>query len=503
MLLTIFLDSNPRRKQIFSEEIVESKRHDRSMTAVINGLTIGQAQEKGLVSEPSSREVSMGEDEQDEYSAEEASSEEEDVQHKVQPKVRPASPTKAAFQTPTTPTISASGNPFNQPTTTTPTSTISAIRNPFDTAVQPAKSTATTLQQPLFAPKTVETPLESGKGQETTDEETSNPFLLSSNIMPQNNLNPFGLTTPTSVTSKPFEISSVNPANSNLLPFSAAMKQFQEPTPAPGFDFGAVLRQATAQQTAATSNQPSQTARSGIPAIDTSHLPPNKNFDFGFKKSTQPVTPWPDQTSNQPSSVSNEPLTPAATPGNALPNESATLGAAKASFVASVTPASTPSHYKTPPTTTFQAGLSQGQGLFTFDTPPSKLLFQPAVQGGQAATPSNPSAIPGLFHSTSVATPPTLISSVDPLKEAREQLIDQLAHELMDGGANSYLDQFFEHVLGGIVKESLEMVQKEEDDMLVGKFAISYVHRTICNGGNVPRSINMLFKIAPLLTTFV
>ena len=424
----------------------------------------------------------MGGDEQDEYSAEEASGEEDDAQHKVQS----ASPTKATFQKPPTPMTSTPGNPFNQTSTVTPVSGTSVNHNPFDTAVLPANSTVTTLQQPLLAPQNPPTSSQIGKGQGKTDEKAANPFLLSSKITPQNN--PFGLLPSTPATSKPFEISPVNPSSSNLLPFSAAMKQFEDPTPTPVFDFSAALKQANGKQTANGSNQTSQTTASGIPPIDTSRLgPPSKTFDFGFKKITQPTTPGSAQQSTQRSSISDQPLTPATTPGSTASTAGVTLGAAKAPAIDSVTPASTPSRPKTPPTTTFPAGLSQGQGLSNFNAPPAKLLFQPAIQIEQPPTPSNPHAIPDLFHSTSTAIPSTLVSSIDRQKEAREQLINQLAHELMDGSTNSYVDQFFEHVLGGIVKESLDIVQREEDDMLVGKFAI---------GLNciVPRFINFHFS---------
>ena len=410
------------------------------ITAVINGLTLRQARERGLIEETSG-EVSMGRDEYDEYSPEESSSDEEDEQHGKQS----ASPTKTTFQKPTTPTMSAFGNPFNQSSTT------SASRNPFDTAVQP-------------------TLLKSGKGQETADEKSVNPFLLSSKITPQDK-NPFGLSPSTATSWKPFETSSVDPATSNLLPFSAAMKQFEDPKPAPTFDFAAILKKANAEMDArkaeTTSNQSPQTARSGIPAIDTSNLgPPPTTFDF-FKKPTQPTTPNPAQ----PSSVLFQLPTPATTPGSGASAETATATASN-----TITPASTPDRPRTPPSTTFQAGLSQGQGLSTFSTPPAQLLFQPAIQNEQPATPaspSNPHAIPGLFHQTPTAPLPTLISSVDAQKKARERLLDQLTHELMNEGDHSYMDQFFEHLLGGIVKDSVETVQKEEDDELVGKFSLT------------------------------
>ena len=49
-------DSNPRRRQIFSRTLVESKRHDRTLPAIINGLTASQAQSQGLVEEMSEAE---------------------------------------------------------------------------------------------------------------------------------------------------------------------------------------------------------------------------------------------------------------------------------------------------------------------------------------------------------------------------------------------------------------------------------------------------------------
>ena len=51
MLLTIITDSNPRRAQIFSKNLVEKKRLGRTFPAVINGLSASQARLNGLVEE--------------------------------------------------------------------------------------------------------------------------------------------------------------------------------------------------------------------------------------------------------------------------------------------------------------------------------------------------------------------------------------------------------------------------------------------------------------------
>ena len=47
--LTVEIDSNPRRKQIFSKNLVEQKRLDRTLPAIINGLSVSQARAQGLL----------------------------------------------------------------------------------------------------------------------------------------------------------------------------------------------------------------------------------------------------------------------------------------------------------------------------------------------------------------------------------------------------------------------------------------------------------------------
>ena len=51
MLLTFILDSNPSRKQIFSQALVEKKRLGRSLLAVINGLSASKAREMDMLTE--------------------------------------------------------------------------------------------------------------------------------------------------------------------------------------------------------------------------------------------------------------------------------------------------------------------------------------------------------------------------------------------------------------------------------------------------------------------
>lgn len=53
ILADVALDQNPRRKQIFSRMLVESKRLGRTLPAVVNGLSASQAQAQGFVEDVS------------------------------------------------------------------------------------------------------------------------------------------------------------------------------------------------------------------------------------------------------------------------------------------------------------------------------------------------------------------------------------------------------------------------------------------------------------------
>lgn len=62
MLLTISTDTNPRRQQIFSKNLVDQKRLSRTLPAVINGLSAAQARANGQVEDLSTREGSPTDD---------------------------------------------------------------------------------------------------------------------------------------------------------------------------------------------------------------------------------------------------------------------------------------------------------------------------------------------------------------------------------------------------------------------------------------------------------
>ena len=468
------LDSNPRRKQIFSEDLVEAKRHGRLIPAVINGLSVAKAREQGQIGEQPSQEVSMDEGGGDINEAEDVSSEEGSTP------AQSSSPTKAIFSKPLIPTMSTTRKADNPVSNHTP----SAPRNPFGTATMPSKSLSVGSPDPSFIAKTPQTSASGPGGPRMTNDDPGNPYLLSSVIKPQSN--PFGLTPSATTTSRPFELNSVNPSTSSSLPWSSAMKEHETPNPTPSFSFGmsketaAPIKQGPTEQRTTLSNQVPLTSASPFSAIQKSALPPlNPSFNFGdVLKAAQYAPPANVRSSNQGSAIMNQPFTPAPTSGNATATETTTTETAKAPIFNFATPTTTPTLPHTSPTTTSQVGLSQGSTLPAFDSPaPSKLLFQPARQNIAEKEPSISQSIVTAPFATPITNPSSLFVPVNPQKEAKERLIDQLARELMAEGSKSYMEQFLEYTLRSIVKESMGIVQQEEDESDVEKFRTWYLSR--------------------------
>lgn len=138
MLANFVIDTNPRRKQIFSRNLVEHKRLGRTFPAVINGLSASQAKSQGLVydsaaetSSVSDQEPLFVEDLDEEQANARSRSATPDQNDEIQnnstelnPSASPFTPTPnlCGFPTPSRPSLS-SGSIFGMPTP--PTSTTS------------------------------------------------------------------------------------------------------------------------------------------------------------------------------------------------------------------------------------------------------------------------------------------------------------------------------------------------------------------------------------------
>ena len=159
MLLTRFIDTNPRRKQTFSKNLVEKKRLGRTLPAVISGLTVSESRAKGQIEESSASEGSPASKADDEPLFLN-----DDLYENPSEGFKPTANNGTA-ETPASLTLSRpSTNTFSStesiaPFQNTHTPAASTIPKPLSNFPLPASSTFGQPTGPPKAPNTSETPI--------------------------------------------------------------------------------------------------------------------------------------------------------------------------------------------------------------------------------------------------------------------------------------------------------------------------------------------------------
>ena len=148
-MLAKTLDSNPRRKQLYSRTIVERKRLGRSLSAVIDGISAANARAQGMLEESSDVEDASESNDENLFLDENS-----DVEHKIST-ARSPSPTQQEDQKPNSTIESTAGgfkagSMFGKPT---------VVPNPFQAQVngsendtQPSLLKNGAALQPTFNP---------------------------------------------------------------------------------------------------------------------------------------------------------------------------------------------------------------------------------------------------------------------------------------------------------------------------------------------------------------
>lgn len=317
--------------------LVENKRYGRSFPAVINGMSVKEAVDAGMVNE--------GEEEMEDYDVTEVGSEgPADIQQSaslfVPEATKPAGQTTSIFNsggmtnTTQAPAAPATGNPFafGKPSaaTTAPSTGI------FGAATKPAEPTPTTN---LFAPKP-----SNGENQTSASKQSSSIFGASS--APSSNFNFLGKPAESagskskvdlgnSIFSKPAE---AKKADAPTVTSPAAAPLFQWPskpaTPSTFENAGSEEKKAEESTTpkqslfqnpgAATENASSGTKQSGLvqftpPAKPQEASAPKPTFGF----TTEPKAAEADQPSSSPGfsflKSASKPAVPSTTPPSASP----------------------------------------------------------------------------------------------------------------------------------------------------------------------------------------
>ncbi|KAL8828168.1 MAG: hypothetical protein Q9191_002744 [Dirinaria sp. TL-2023a] len=89
-------DANPRRKQLFSKNLVETKRHHRTLQAIVNGITSSEAQARGMIDPATEIESPLPADGQSLFLMEESQDKNETPLRSETPRSEP----KASFSPP-------------------------------------------------------------------------------------------------------------------------------------------------------------------------------------------------------------------------------------------------------------------------------------------------------------------------------------------------------------------------------------------------------------------
>ncbi|KAL9596113.1 MAG: hypothetical protein Q9219_006012 [cf. Caloplaca sp. 3 TL-2023] len=430
-------DTNANRKQTFSMNLVEQKRHGRTLPAVVNGMTVTQAQAQGMVvDEDSDNEGSSS-------SAEETLFLPEGTEPSTKPAtegIKPSDPRPQAI-----PRESISNtNPLFQAWTTPPTSSDKARTDtPTSTSFFGKPSLSVPLQsnvQPI-APDTNSSHLA-----------TASPFSTQRKAEPTGNLLD-------------------QPANPNPAPSGSSAGSMLNPKPLsisepPKFSFG-------------TSPVFHPVGTGDEPKSEKNSTSVNSQFASSPFKAANPISK-DQKTSSSPFSflnpISGGATKPASTmfsqPLNPPPKEGTTSNSTPSSFSSLFPKAS-----HAPVNTSDQ---QPDKAINLSDPPFTKPNFQsssipplpPNVDSVEPSKP-NPPASPDLNHQTQQTPPitafgsksvPATTSNPKPAgfeaPDPRPVVLDALAEGLLmeDQGL---LQQFIEYTIGPIVREAFQEVEEE------------------------------------------
>ncbi|MCJ1306995.1 hypothetical protein MMC25_000639 [Agyrium rufum] len=477
-------DTNTARKQIFSESLVEVKRHGRTIPAVINGLTVVQAREQGMIEavDPGSIASSMDVDNNSDslFIPENAASSNATIIPSTTPFISTPSAAVAEppmfdpFGRPIPTTKTEVGTPplrppAPQPSLFPPQSLGPAPSNPFQTTSTKSASPFNTLSSPWAIPSktAANAPIQpTFKG--SISDEAPKPNTQSS-ILPS--------TVPSLQVDKEATQSipserSTSPTTANHT-FLDSTRQTTSTTPSPAiFQFAPII--------AKTSSPFTQRNISGSPIFESTK--PNKGAPSIHlkKESPDPLNPNTPTASFNDQEQSPAPFQPA------LNSTFFSSGAPTFDTLRQPLPLTSlpPSDHETKfspappllPRNSFLKGRNQNH--FIPSTNPilngevkataqhSQPPLFPYISSIEHAPPiplTRPGQEPSSIFKTQPASPSSQVQTQEVERRHREELISQLAAVLIsqNGGL---LEQFVEHVTGPLVLGCMTQAKKEKQD---------------------------------------
>lgn len=494
-------------KQIWSFRLVEAKRHNRTLSAIINDMSVHAARKAGLIEE-SEKDGNDAQKQPNDFLFVTGHSEEEDAaQVEEKPKAKPSkektepklNPFAVNF-TPTGSTAPSAG--FTAPPTTEKTahvlgrfgqhvpsdSLFNHVRNEVDS--QPS-----TINSPLPPEHAIATTksLVSGQQarpaqQQATAGNTSPDSVGFFNASQRNSskTSPFAWQQTTLPNQFATPINTPNHASNSTFPAQPSTSPFQrpvthEPSQSSIFHFGTTIPTGTSSSVQARTDSDSVVANETSPESDFS------KFTFSANNAVRTLAQPSSSLDLQPPSTFNA-LT-FQTSRNIRPNsfkfptDQSLLAPTQAATQAPVTTSTLSNHVVvSQPSTTLP---SSDTALFTFGTPENKDSGEGIAKvhgnprrSSETTIPSSAST-PGSSEKRFLKTP-IVQASAPPIHDnaAKQSNVMQSLAQNMVLESYGFLEQFVEFIVGPIIHESLQQYESETMQQQAGQSVVQVVTGT-------------------------
>ena len=458
MVTNLGTDSNQRRKQMFSKSLVELKRSDRSLSAIIDGVLIFESQ--SVTGDSSGAENSSHSDHESLFITGDSDDEEMKDSSPIEAAILKKGPLQHTSK------LNSSANPFEPAPSVNGTTATNAA--PFANAVSFGKPTSFASSTPPFGNSSTVTKSNTPSSSDPTPLNQQPPkfnfFPPSTTTELTNNMLPASSLTAIKPTVNVLPTSTGNPSpEPKKTLFPSPSTYTLDPTK---FSFGssplfeAAKAKGNADNHDVTNISDNSMSRSSIPSFQDpkiSILPTQPSFSSSATATAPPSASFSSPLSFPKSSETS--TTPASTP------------------FSTISPKSFPTTQAIPPLTTSPATLS----FASFSKSNSRDEALKPASSPKPMPVTNTGPFSGNFKilpqaSSSTATPisskPTLdpfVPTLSPAKQAkvsppkpdpRPAVLNLIANSMMLDDAG-LLEQFLEYTLGPIIQDSFRQVEDE------------------------------------------
>ncbi|KAL8972640.1 MAG: hypothetical protein Q9197_002686 [Variospora fuerteventurae] len=461
------IDANANRKQAFSANLVEQKRHGRTLPAVVNGLTAAQAQAQGYI-------VDDSPDNDDSTSTNNESLFLPD---------RPAI-SEPASQPVTNGAKSQLSPNVKEKTSDRPSGSISFLQpsaKPFSFSENstPNTSTANFFGKPSISTSSQPTPQPFSPGSNVADKTKNSPFDDQSKpeaaSSPFSKINQAVSKSPSFNFAKPFTEqaqSSLNPTTSSTSSIFSVQRPFTSDPPStvdfgasPLFNFpgqGNAIQAEKSKTNIDIPTNPNITAAGSKRGKQKDMLRELFNSNPTSNASTSAFFPSApilvaQKDTNDKSSPLSFPPSGLASAASSLPSNTSTERPVKPANPHDIRP-NQPSPPSSVRSSTRPSESSFFQQLNNVTEPPKQLPFQPPTDVTKQTSQPSAFSVSGSQPQPPIASSPKPAATETP--DARPAVLDALAEGLLmeDRGL---LQQFIEYTIGPIVQEAFHEVEEE------------------------------------------